>query len=128
MHGSFNRNIYTGCLSFGHATAWFNGADYAGSGPLIADQNFNDFTDLDATPSVSNGVLFKPDYTVNTTITNFDEGTPGQVIRLLKTGGAGTVTIAHGANIYTNTGANKDLVNSIVYTYTKINGVWYESE
>lgn len=126
MHGTNNRNYYSGCKSVGHGTSAYNCADYLGSGPRIVDGNFNLFTDEDATPSVAGGRLFLANYTANTTITDFDDGVPGQVIRILQTGGAGTVTITDGSNIKTNSGANKDLSTDIIYTFVHLNGVWYE--
>lgn len=43
-------------------------------------------------------------------------------------GGAGTVTIQDGTNIMTNTGANKNMTNDIVYRFRMLNNIWYETE
>lgn len=79
-------------------------------------------TASDATPSVENmDVLQCGGATV--TVTNFDRGQDGQVIRLL---GDGFTTIQHGTKIKTNTAADKLLAANKVYVFTRINTVWYE--
>jgi hypothetical protein len=60
----------------------------------------------------------------NGTITNFTKGAEGQQLNIL---GDGSTIISNNAFIKTNTGANKTLTASVVYTFTLYNNVWYES-
>lgn len=72
-------------------------------------------------------------YAINTgavTVTDFDKGSPFQVINIL---GDGFTTVQNGPNIFTNTGANKLLLVNKVYTFTRFETVpgnktwkWYE--
>jgi len=78
-----------------------------------------------ATPSVKNLKYFKGTNTGPVTVTQFTYGQEGQSIRIV---GDGQMTITNGANIKTNTGANKLLAANIVYTFTRMAGVWYENE
>jgi len=76
-----------------------------------------------ATPSVSNGGVFKTSDT--TTITNFTGGlVDGQSFKLLALHAA---TITDGTFIKTSTGSNKVLTVNVVYEFTRIGGVWYET-
>jgi len=77
-----------------------------------------------ATPSVENIRFFKGTNTGAVTVTQFEDGQQGQVIKIL---GDGQMTITHGANIKTNTAANKLLAANKVYTFTRIDNVWYEN-
>lgn len=126
------RSIYVGVAGTGNQTALFYGDSYLGAGLTSSVPNMFIFTDNDATPSVSPfglpGSFFLVNYSSNTTITDFDDGTPGQTIQILKTGGVGTVTLDHGDNIKINTGADKDMVVEKIYTFRSWNGVWYEVE
>ena len=127
---SLNRNEYTGCRSYNHGTAEFNGVDALGSSYNIGNTNYMTFADDDATPSVAGGTLFtefSTGYTNPTTITDFSDAVPGQTIKV-KSGSSSNITIDDGALIKTNTGADKAFGNNIVYTFTNINGVWYENE
>ena len=63
--------------------------------------------------------------TDNTTITNFDDGVDGQRIQI-RAAGAGTTTVFHGTNIFTNTGANKALGLTRVYVFVKSGAAWWE--
>jgi len=78
-----------------------------------------------ATPSVKNLVIFRGTNTGPVTVTQFTFGQEGQVIKIL---GDGQMTITNGANIKTNTGANKLLAANKVYTFTRMVSVWYENE
>ena len=83
-----------------------------------------------ATPSVYQAEFL---YAINTgffTVTDFDKGSPHQVINIM---GDGFTTVQHGTNIFTNTGANKLLAANKVYTFTRFETVpgnktwkWYE--
>lgn len=75
-----------------------------------------------ATPSVANCEYWKCGGTV-LTITNFKGGQQAQTINIL---GDGNTTIANNANIVTNTGANKLLINNRVYRFTLWGNVWIE--
>lgn len=59
------------------------------------------------------------------TVTLFNKGSEGQAVKVL---GDGQTTIFHGAGIKTNTAANKLLAVDKVYTFTMLEGVWYESD
>lgn len=77
------------------------------------------------TPSVKNLEVFRGTNTGAVIVTQFTSGQDGQTIRIL---GDGQMTITNGANIKTNTGANKLLLANKVYTFTRISNVWYEVE
>lgn len=77
----------------------------------------------DTTPNVSNiGVITCNN---NGTIVNFINASDNQLLRIL---GDGLTTIQFNSNIKTNTGVDKLLLTSIVYTFHYINSIWYESE
>jgi hypothetical protein len=98
------------------------------NGNAAAYSGVREATDLDATPDVERATFLVLNYSSNTTVTDFDEGESGQMLHILKTSGAGTVTIADNANIATNTGANKNMVTDKVQTFRNYSGVWYEVE
>jgi hypothetical protein len=75
------------------------------------------------TPDVFALDLLVPMGTVHT-ITNFRRGSDAQTIRIL---GSADITIAHNANIKTNTGIAKVLTPDVIYSFTYYNGVWYEA-
>lgn len=83
------------------------------------------FVLLDTTPSVLNCNIFKTINVVPVSITTFDDGAEGQTIKIL---GEGQTTINNTATVKTNTGAPKLLAANTVYTFTLIEGVWYEAE
>jgi hypothetical protein len=74
---------------------------------------FSKFRASDTTPEVTNVEFWQANNTAPTTITNFDKGQDAQCLHIL---GEGFTTIAHNANIKTNTGANKLLLADKVYT------------
>lgn len=82
------------------------------------------FVNADTTPSVMDCGAWICGTSV-VTITNFDDGQEGQVIKIV---GNANTTITHGTNIFTNTGANKALADNIVYTFMMIDSIWYEDE
>lgn len=120
-----SKNMYSNSMSSSSGTAEYYNQGYAGSAFLFPEGPFKSVTDNNATPTVEGYTNFKISNTDNTTITNFLKGVGGQRINLLVSG-SGTTTIEHGANIYTNTGSSKALVNNKVYTFINQNGVWYE--
>jgi hypothetical protein len=74
-------------------------------------------------PSIANGSVFKTSDTG--AIINFTGNLAnGEMIRILALHAA---TIVNGANIKTSTGANKTLTVNVIYTFTYVDGVWYES-
>lgn len=77
------------------------------------------------TPKVSNVNRFVCNNAGATTVTQFVGGAEGQTIKIL---GDGNTTITNGTNIFTNTGANKLLLDNVVYTFTLFNTIWYEDE
>ena len=79
----------------------------------------------DTTPTVLNCKLFTLQNAAPLSVTYFDDGAEGQTIKLL---GDGFTTIVNGAALKVNIGANKLLLANIIYTFTLINGVWYENE
>lgn len=79
----------------------------------------------DTTPTVANCLVYKCIATAPITVTNFTEGAEGQSIRIK---GDGFTTIKNNTTIKTNTGADKLLAATKVYTLTLIDGVWYEAE
>lgn len=68
-----------------------------------------------ATPSVANREIFEGTNAGAVNVTDFVDGAPGQVIKIL---GDGQMTITNGGLIFTNTGANKLLAANKVYTFT----------
>lgn len=76
-----------------------------------------------ATPSVKNITRFKGVNTGAVTVTQFKNGSDGQTIRIV---GDGQMTITNGANIKTNTGANKLLAVNKCYVFTLFSNVWIE--
>ena len=78
---------------------------------------------LDTTPSVKNVTRLVLNNSSATAITNFVDGQDGQEIGVL---GDGMSSVTNGAQIKTNTAANKLLLENRVYRFTKFNGVWIE--
>jgi hypothetical protein len=78
----------------------------------------------DTTPSVKNRTVFLSPGSA-TTVTNFDEGSEGQCVRIL---GNGNLTVSHNTTIKNNAAGNKVLAANKMYTFTLVNGVWYEAE
>lgn len=90
---------------------------------IIPTQIAQKFVAGDTTPSVLNHEYWTANNVGAVTVTNFDDGSVCQELRIL---GDGFTTIANNANIKTNTGANKLLAANKVYRLTNFNGVWYE--
>ncbi len=82
---------------------------------ILPEQLQSSFALNDTTPSVKNACTWIAQNTAPVSVTNFDDGQPGQPIRIL---GDGFTTIVNGTNIFTNTGANKLLAANRVYTFT----------
>lgn len=92
--------------------------------PSALDKQFPlKFAEGDATPSVKNLTRFIARATVpGITITNFDDGQDGQRIYIL---GDGSTGVANNVNIAR--ASSGVLANERIYTFTRINGKWYES-
>lgn len=117
-------NRWIAPFSEGHGTAPFNGV-IVGASPLYPPLAVGPAAGT-ATPDVAQVTrVALSNYSGATTITNFLNGTAQQQISMI---GNVNVTIANNATIKTNTGANKTLVATKVYTFTFYNGIWYEAE
>lgn len=81
---------------------------------ILPEQLQSTLTPGSTTPSVLNSTSWVANNSAPVTVTNFRDGQPGQVVRIL---GDGQTTIQHGTNIFTNTGANKLLATNKVYTF-----------
>jgi hypothetical protein len=99
----------------------------------IADEINNDgnpyrpnaatFATTDATPDISTHQVWQTADT--TTYTDFDGARgDGHTFKLLANHAA---TVSDNANINTSTGANKVLTVNVIYEFTSIGGVWYET-
>lgn len=127
-NGSAGKNIYSGCYGGSNQTGLYNGNAYLGNG-FPVNPGWKEFTADDATPSVSGGKLFWFNaYTGATDITDFDDATPGQEIRVTDISADGYITIKNNTNIITNTGADKNISQNDIHTFVSRNGVWYEIE
>ena len=87
---------------------------------FVADKSFILLLKATSTPSVRAATVCKAN---GQDVTDFKDGAEGQTIKVL---GDGTMTVEHGSNIKTNTAAIKTLESDKVYTFTHIDGVWYE--
>lgn len=74
----------------------------------------------DTTPSVRAAYVCKAN---GAAVTDFKDAAEGQVIKIL---GDGVMTVAHNTNIKNNAAATKTLLADTIYTFTHIEGVWYE--
>ena len=118
-----SRNQYAACNGGDNGTALFYTANYLGSAPYLP-AHLKALVDGDATPDVSETSLVSfTAYTTATNITDFDGGVDGQHIWCA---GDANVTIVHGTNIFTSTGADKTLDGNKLYHFIHINGYWYE--
>lgn len=82
---------------------------------ILPEQLQSSFAPGDTTPTVQNSCPWVAQNIAPVNVTNFDNGQPGQTIKVL---GDGFTTVVDGTNIFTNTGANKLLVANRVYTFT----------
>jgi parallel beta-helix repeat protein len=123
VSSSSNKNYYSNCYGSYNQSGLFYGADYLGASFGI--DSVKQFTADDATPSVEGGHMFWfKSYTGATDITDFDDGTPGKVIRVIDTDATGYITIKHNSNIATTTGSDVNLTQNAVYSFIYDNGVW----
>jgi hypothetical protein len=82
------------------------------------------FDDLDLTPDVSGGNVFQTANSGATVITDFNEGTEGQLIHIMF--GDGDTSIAHGGNIHLIGGAQLDFTLYETITLMYVGAVWCE--
>lgn len=116
------RNSYFGATGAFNAAGLYLTQGYLGSGivaPPQAIQPADGSTTIDVTGT---SLVVLASYVTATSITNFTGGAEGDTIRVL---GNALVTIANGAGITTPTGANVQLANKTMYSFTQYNGVWY---
>jgi hypothetical protein len=92
--------------------------------PILPEVNITQIK-TSTTPNVQHVQFIKFSNSAPVSVTNFVGGAPGQMIRCL---GDGNTTIVNGTTIKTNTGANKLLASTKVYTFSHYLGVWYENE
>ena len=128
VNSDTTRSTYSGCRSWLHQTASYYGNPASGIGPTLTDENRILFTADDATPSVDGFKWFNVSAATGAlSITNFDNGTPGQLIHVMDTSANGYVTLVHNAaKIITNTGANKAMVQNRIYSFKQFNSIWFE--
>jgi len=119
-------NRYIGCNSFGHGTAAvkLHATEFSPSTFEIPHGKRGvSFADGDTTPSVAMASLFDTANTNPTTITEFDDGIDGQIIRIK----ADTnTTIDHGTNIFATSGADITCAANIIYSFQRRRQKWYQ--
>lgn len=85
-----------------------------------------EFTDDDATPSVSAKTAWYETYANPTNVTDFDGAIAGQIITIRGT--TGNFTIVHdNTKIVTLTGGNITLPNKKTISFKLVGGVWYQT-
>jgi hypothetical protein len=92
--------------------------------PGLADTVLRSFSDADATPSVYGGAWWQTANTGATSITDFDDGTEGEIIYVrIDT----NTTIVHtGGQIQNTSGANITGDSNMILCYRYINGTWVQ--
>ncbi|TSA53232.1 MAG: right-handed parallel beta-helix repeat-containing protein [Actinobacteria bacterium] len=90
----------------------------SGSSPNL----YKTFTNLDTTPSVSGRKFFRTNNTAPTTITMFDDGTPGQEITIYFADA--NTTITDGGNLKLSAAFTSTADDTMQLVFTA--GVWYE--
>jgi hypothetical protein len=123
-----NKNKYSNCDSRSHGTGIVYLSGYASSIFEIADAggHGNNLPDNDTTPSVEGGSTWDFNNSGATTITNFDDGIDGQIIRLRDAAATPNTTITHGTNIFTASGSDIICAANIVYSFQKRATKWYQ--
>ncbi|MHC4608631.1 MAG: hypothetical protein ACYTAF_17120, partial [Planctomycetota bacterium] len=121
----------TGTITAGHYQIFAGAGDVSITAPVSAilpewfgNTAVSTFTDADATPSVAQGRFFKTANTGGTTITNFDDGITGQVIRVIANDGNTTFDFT-ASNLIGNGGVDwtASTGNSMIAAYDGTN--WY---
>lgn len=117
-----SRNSYGVIKSTGAATQDINFSSWVGS--VYAQQTGSPIrtTDGDTTPSVAYGQTLYINNTAPTSITNFDDGLPGQIINLYMQ--SHNTTLVNGANILTHGGNDMPLRGGFTYVMFNDGGLW----
>ena len=119
-------NRYIGCFSLSHGTAtvYLSSSEFSPSYfEIPQSRRGTNFTNGDTTPSVAMHCIYDTANTNPTTITNFDDGIDGQIIRIR----ADTnTTITHGTNIFCTGGSNITCSANVIYSFQKRRGYWYQ--
>jgi hypothetical protein len=121
---AYLRNTFIGCRSVSAATGEIDSTTEGGSSFITGNGNFFDFADGDTTPSVAGGTLFRTANTGATTITDFDDGTPGQVIHLVINDDNTEIDNSADIQLDPRTDTTYDSGRSIMLIH--VNGVWRE--
>ncbi len=120
-----NKNYYTGNRGFDQRAGTYDVNGTKGGAITVSQGPNKSFADLDATPSVDNYASFRWYSPSAFTVTNFDDGVPGQIINVINVSN-NDVTVANNSTIATLTGAAKALVQNTVYQFYLFSGKWYE--
>jgi hypothetical protein len=116
------KNEYFGCNVIGSVgTAKFNNTSNLGSGFVFGNGWYQVTSGTTVDVSGINNLYLN--YSSTTTITAFTGGVNGQQIKIV---GNTKVTLQYGTSIKNIEGNNKTLDLNRVYTFTNLNGVWYE--
>jgi hypothetical protein len=118
------RNSYVGCIVDGATAGRWKTQGFLGSSPAVdthAVRPVSGTTRIDVSQA---GIVVLFDYTRATVVRDFTGGVNGQTIRLL---GSPKVTIAPSHGLVTATGKRLKLRRGRTYTFTRYDGVWYQS-
>jgi hypothetical protein len=118
------RNSYVGCIVDDTTAGRWQTQGYLGSSPAVdahAVRPTSGTTRIDVSQA---GVVVLFDYARATVVRDFTGGVNGQTIRLL---GSSKVTIAPSRAVVTATGKRVKLRTGRTYTFTRYDGVWYQS-
>jgi hypothetical protein len=118
------RNSYVGCIVDGATAGRWKTQGFLGSSPAVdthAVRPVSGTTRIDVSQA---GIVVLFDYTRATVVRDFTGGVNGQTIRLL---GSPKVTLAPSHGLVTATGKRLKLRRGRTYTFTRYDGVWYQS-
>lgn len=90
----------------------------------LIQPNTQTFTDLATTPSVAIGNRFIVSNSMATSVSNFTNGTEGQIIYVQCT--TGNTTFVHGSTIKNRAGSNVTAAANTLKAYQLFSSVWYE--
>lgn len=118
-----NRNDFIAChhRNTNAGTANYNSRTISNAGPLVSGKGGFP-TDQDTTPSVEQVSTLVFNNSVATTITDFDDGAPFQVIHVMDP--VGNTTIQDGTNINMRAGANLVFAAGDGASFMHYNGKW----
>lgn len=119
------RSQWSNCSGSGYGTAMYFGVSINGASITQGNAYITDAVTGSHTVDVTNAGVINATSATSSTITNFTGGTSGQSIRIFT---AGTnITIANGSGIVNCVGGSQVLIPNRIYTFTLVNGTWYES-